>query len=422
MKKIGVWLLTLVLLISSAQPVWASGNGVQDYVTRLYQVVLNRTPREDEVLFWEDQLVNSGKTGSEVAAGFVFSAEYQRRQVSDEAYVDMLYRTLLGREPGEAEKADWLSWLSCGVSRSGVFGGFANSVEFQRLCTSYGIERGDYYSSEIVDQNLPVTAFVSRMYTVALGRSWDRDGLYDWTGRLLRHEITGRDLARGFFFSAEFQRKNLSNEDFVTLCYRTCLDREPDAEGWNTWTGLLESGASRETVLDGFIGSREYTALCQEYGIERGSIPSAVSSLQQQVAEIAEQDRGTVSASPGRCAAWVSGVYEAAGVGYPGGNAIDYWHYWKDSGSTDLSNIPVGAAVVGSGSTSSDGLTYGHVGIYIGNGKIAHNAGKGSVTISTVEEFEAYYCKGNLSQCTYGAYRGMRGILGWVWPNGESLQ
>ena len=65
-------------------------------------------------------------------------------------------------------------------------------------------------------------------------------------------------------------------------------------------------------------------------------------------------------------------MYQAAGLGYPGGNAIDYWAKWKGSGSSDLSCIPVGAAVVGSGSTNSSGLAYGHIGIYIGDGKIVH--------------------------------------------------
>lgn len=218
-----------------------SGSPVQDYVTRLYQVVLDRTPRADEVSDWESRLVSGANTGVEVAAGFVFSDEYQRKNTSNEAYVDMLYRTLLGREPDAGGKADWLGWLSVGISRSGVFAGFANSAEFQRICDSYGVERGSFTSGEIVDRNYDVTAFVSR-----------------------------------------------------------------------------------ESVLDGFIGSREYTALCEEYGIERGSIPSAVSSLQQRVADIAESNSGTVAAVHGKCAAWVSGVYEAMGVGYPGGNAIDY--------------------------------------------------------------------------------------------------
>lgn len=149
--------------------------------------------------------------------------------------------------------------------------------------------------------------------------------------------------------------------------------------------------------------------------------PDIPTEIQKEVAERAEKNRGTVSADHGRCAAWVSGVYQASGLGYPGGNAIDYWHRWKAAGCPDYSDIPLGAVVVGSGSKSESGKTYGHVGIYIGDGKIAHNAGGGKATISSIEEFENYYCAGNLSLCEYPEYRGRKGILGWVWPFGLDL-
>lgn len=61
--------------------------------------------------------------------------------------------------------------------------------------------------------------------------------------------------------------------------------------------------------------------------------------------------------------------------------------------STDMNNIPIGAAVYrgASASGSSAGYTYGHVGIYIGEGKIVHNLNGVSSSqepaISTVEEW-----------------------------------
>ncbi len=394
---------------------------VQAYVIRLYEKVLGRSPDVSGLRSWTELLLGGQSTGADVAAGFVFSDEYQRKSMGDGDFVEMLYQTMLNRASDAGGKAAWTRLLSCGVSRNGVFAGFANSREFQEICDTYQILRGEYRSDKIEDQNGNVTAFVSRMYTVALGRSFDRDGLRFWTERLLAHEIGGGELIQGFFFSREFLNKNLSDTDFVTVCYRTCLDREPDQGGLNSWVNLLQAGKSRAGVLNGFIGSAEYGKLCEEYGIARGNLIPDTGEQQSKVAEIARNNKGTVAASHGKCAAWVSGVYQAAGLGYPGGNASDYWEKWKDSGSSDLSCIPVGAAVVGSGSTNSSGLAYGHIGIYIGDGKIAHNVGGGCATISTVEEFASIYCKGNLSRCDYEEYRGAQGILGWVWPNGQGL-
>ena len=54
------------------------------------------------------------------------------------------------------------------------------------------------------------------------------------------------------------------------------------------------------------------------------------------------------------------------------------WNNFKNTGSTDKSNIPPGAIVVGSGA-GSDGAIYGHVGIYLGNNMVAQNIGRHDV-------------------------------------------
>lgn len=121
------------------------------------------------------------------------------------------------------------------------------------------------------------------------------------------------------------------------------------------------------------------------------------SELQKRIASIAKNNAGTQPATAGWCAAWVSGVYQAAGLPYPGGNAIDFWYKWKDTGSTDMSKCPIGAAVV---TYPTDGnRPYGHIGIYIGNGMIANNIG--GVVLWSIEKFDRN-----------------GGIAGWVYPNG----
>ena len=187
------------------------------------------------------------------------------------------------------------------------------------------------------------------------------------------------------------------------------------------WAGRLAEGERRVFVLYQLLKSDECEEVLASHGIERGSVGAVSNALQKKVASLARNNQGYREAVTGECAAWVSGVYAAAGLEYPGGNAIDYWDWWRGEGSSDMSKVPVGAAVVGSGSMSSAGLTYGHIGIYIGSGLIAHNAGGNVATISTIEEFEDDYCNGNLSSCYYSAYKGKQGILGWVWPMGEDF-
>ncbi len=103
-----------------------------------------------------------------------------------------------------------------------------------------------------------------------------------------------------------------------------------------------------------------------------------------------------IPASKGYCQAWVADVYQVA-VGNRGhaASAVAAGRMW--SVSKDWSQIQVGAAVYGYSSSQ-----YGHVGIYIGNGMVAHNIG--GVKIETLNNWVNNY----------------KGVC-WGWENGKNL-
>lgn len=87
-----------------------------------------------------------------------------------------------------------------------------------------------------------------------------------------------------------------------------------------------------------------------------------------------------ISAKSGYCQAWVADVYQAV-LGLRGSAhcalcAADMWAV-----SQDFSKIQVGATVYGYASNP-----YGHVGIYIGNGKVIHNL-SGTVKVQSFESW-----------------------------------
>ena len=100
-----------------------------------------------------------------------------------------------------------------------------------------------------------------------------------------------------------------------------------------------------------------------------------------------------ISARLGYCQAWVADVYQAVtglrGSAHCALCAADMWAV-----SSDFSQIPVGATVYGYSSSQ-----YGHVGIYIGNGMVAHNIGE--IKIQSLESWVKNY-KG----------------FAWGWENG----
>ena len=113
--------------------------------------------------------------------------------------------------------------------------------------------------------------FLDRLYYTGLGRATDPDGRFVWMNHIIYDGYTGADLVRGILFSPEFLDKNVTNEDFVKVVYRVILDREADADGLATWTAALASGQSRQSVIEGILGSVEWANMCLIYGLPSGS-------------------------------------------------------------------------------------------------------------------------------------------------------
>jgi hypothetical protein len=111
------------------------------FVYRLYQDCLNRQPDIAGLENW-CQALTHGSGGTTVASGFVFSKEYKNKMASNEEYVDMLYHTIMGREPDAAGKADWLNQLNYTITREKALNGFMFSKEFSAKCTTAGIKVG----------------------------------------------------------------------------------------------------------------------------------------------------------------------------------------------------------------------------------------------------------------------------------------
>ena len=119
-----------------------AATSVRGFVGRLYRLCLGRTPDGSGSEYWSSQLQNHVISGTNCAYGFFFSREFINGNYSNNEYVVRLYRVMLGREPDAPGLANWVSALNRGVSRQDVFYGFAHSAEFTRICAEYGIVRG----------------------------------------------------------------------------------------------------------------------------------------------------------------------------------------------------------------------------------------------------------------------------------------
>lgn len=286
MKKFISFLLTVAIVMScllagvSRNEVRADGNqGVAEFVTRLYEVCLGRGADEEGLNNWTGVLVNGQATGVSVAYGFIFSQEFQNKECSNEEYVNYMYNAFFGRGADPEGLSTWVGLLDDGASRESVFCGFANSLEFANLCNSYGIVRGYHMEGHNYSQVAQVNLFVNRLYTVVLGRPCDLAGMENWTTLLVNRQMSGTDVARGFFFAKEFTDKNLCDLHYVDALYLALMGRTADYEGRNDWYDKLRTTFySREEVFYCFAASGEFSNICAQYGINRGDIPALSTS------------------------------------------------------------------------------------------------------------------------------------------------
>ena len=177
---------------------------------------------------------------------------------------------------------------------------------------------------------------------------------------------------------------NTNDVGFATYCFMACYER-PAA--WAAKTSfpnkrLPAAQSFYEQLTDG--GGQDY---------------NASDETQKAIVDAAKR---TPSPGAGYCAAWVSNVYENAGLPRPGGNAC--CQYLSFCTSTDRSQLKVGMVIGVQRSPTSNSnwcgghLGYGHVGIYIGDGKVMENVGH--IATTDLDSWIAY--NGQLSQPRWG--------------------
>ncbi len=238
----------------------------QRFVAYYFIYCLDREGKTAELECWGKSLAVGASGGSDVAIGFVFHPQCVARQLSNSAFVTMLYQAVFHRDGGAEEAAAWVAALQGGQSRLSVLQSFLATDEFAAICAAAGI-------APVVDYRYAVPPggirdFVSRFYLYCLLRSADAAGLQGWYNDLHNGKKKGADVGTGFVLSQEFVNRNLADADFVDVLYRAFFNRDPDEAGKAGWLQALAGGTSREAVLHGFSHAQEFINLCQTYEIK----------------------------------------------------------------------------------------------------------------------------------------------------------
>ena len=160
--------------------VWIQ-DGVTASIARLYHGVLDRLPDEDGLISWRTAASN-GSSLEGIAAAFMGSAEFQARfgTLSNQQFVEQLYRFTLDREGDASGIAGWVSVLNSGTSRARVVLEFSESPEHIALTRPY-TENGIVYRGYVAnageasaDEGADITGLTS-----PLPQSDKHDGRHD---------------------------------------------------------------------------------------------------------------------------------------------------------------------------------------------------------------------------------------------------
>ncbi len=181
-------------------------------LVRLYLAYFRRAPDFDGLVFWSGRL-RAGQDIASVSENFAGSREFviTYGALDDGAFVDLVYRNVLGRSADAGGRDYWLGQMRRGTDRGDVMTAFSESDENQRA--TFGTVRA------------------TMLYLGMLRRAPDPAGQAYWAS-LIDARVPYRDIITGFFDSAEYRLRLMA----------LLPDRQP-------LTGEATRAAATRTVL-----------------------------------------------------------------------------------------------------------------------------------------------------------------------------
>jgi hypothetical protein len=211
----------------SAKPITAILGGVgnafihsDEYFANLvsedYSQLLHRTPSAAEVSSWV-ALMKNGLSDEQLLAAFISSPEYYMLAGgTDQAWVEALYRDVLGRAADGAGEAAWVGRLASGASRFGIAYAFATSTEYESLVIAADYQR-------------------------YLGRIAAPSEIAGWVNRL-QQGTSDEQVVAAFVGSNEFYADQGSTlQGWLNGAYQAILQRAADEAGFDYWQAYLQT-------------------------------------------------------------------------------------------------------------------------------------------------------------------------------------
>jgi hypothetical protein len=237
-----------------AQALATSPENYGQMVDEFYADYFNRAADAGGRAHWVDQLVH-GMPEDQVIASLLGSAEYSLKYASNGAFVDALYSDVLGRPADAGGRATQLALLVGGQPRSRVIENLIESPErAQHIGRADNLPNSVAADSSSGMGNSQAAVVVEALYQDILGRASDASGRALFVGQL-QSGATRASVAQALLNSREYLGR------VVDGMYLDYLNRNADAAGREYWVNQLAAGKSQESVAAGLLSSAEYSLL-----------------------------------------------------------------------------------------------------------------------------------------------------------------
>lgn len=229
---------------------------LDSFLDSVYSIMLNREADEEGKSYWSGKILSGDIGILDFLNQILSQEEFASLSTSSEDFITKNYNLLINREPDEDGFNYWMSQLgenSTKEQQLNLINQMAHSEEFMGKINEMGIVFKIYEEEKPVvvpEQLSDIDIFIRDAYEHILGRQYDQEGFNYWKGQLTSQDKGAIDLINQFISLDEFKARNLTDQQFIGAMYEVLFNRTADQDGLNYWNSIYQKDKSSNRMAN----------------------------------------------------------------------------------------------------------------------------------------------------------------------------
>ncbi len=235
-------------------------------VMSLYRSLLKRDANTTELNKYAGLLLRQEMTFSDLILQMSQSGEFLIQNPTDEDAAQALITAIPGTK---ITMEDCKKYWQSGVSMDFILKTLSTESGFTSYCQERGILPGEIKITQLRDQNLELTGFLTRFYTKLLGTRPEGELLNNGVREILEENKSIPDMLSDVLESPECQEALSSNDDFLDAVFNVVYGREPEDAEIEGYKIGLSHGITRSHVLKELMADPAFAEQMSALGVGR---------------------------------------------------------------------------------------------------------------------------------------------------------